>query len=58
MVAPTKQRISGRLRDGTFQMLRAVREFAPGTTDKVVLETADESNLLLLTEDKDFGEMV
>ncbi len=38
--------------------VQAVRELAPGTTDKVVLETADKSNVLLLTEDKDFGEMV
>lgn len=38
--------------------VQAVREFAPGTTDKVVLETADESKVILLTEDKDFGEIV
>jgi predicted nuclease of predicted toxin-antitoxin system len=38
--------------------VQAVRDFAPATTDKVILETADKANVLLLTEDKDFGEMV
>ena len=36
----------------------AVSEMDPGVTDDVVLALANERNALLLTEDKDFGELV
>lgn len=36
----------------------AVVEMKPGISDDEVLEIANKLNLLLLTEDKDFGELV
>jgi predicted nuclease of predicted toxin-antitoxin system len=35
-----------------------VAEMAPGVSDETVLATANEKNALLLTTDKDFGELV
>jgi predicted nuclease of predicted toxin-antitoxin system len=46
-----------RLRQDGLTVL-AVREDSPGVTDRIVLETADKASVILLTEDKDFGEMV
>ena len=36
----------------------AVSDMEPGVTDDVVLALANERNALLVTEDKDFGELV
>ena len=38
--------------------LRAIAEEIPGVTDDEVLDFAVETDRVLLTEDKDFGEMV
>ena len=38
--------------------MQAIRELAPGTADTAVLEIAEKSKVILLTEDKDFGELV
>lgn len=35
-----------------------VAEMEPGITDEIVLKRANEHNALLITEDKDFGELV
>ena len=35
-----------------------IAELEPGVTDDVVLRRANESNMLLVTADKDFGELV
>ena len=35
-----------------------VSEFAPGINDDKVLDLANQSGALLVTEDKDFGELV
>jgi predicted nuclease of predicted toxin-antitoxin system len=35
-----------------------VREFAPGSDDDVVLQLSAAQQRILLTEDKDFGELV
>ena len=35
-----------------------IAEMAPGISDDVVLETANREGVLLLTADKDFGELV
>lgn len=35
-----------------------VAEMEPGISDDVVLQRANEQNALLITEDKDFGELV
>ena len=35
-----------------------VKEIAPGTDDETVLQTAADQKRILLTEDKDFGELV
>jgi predicted nuclease of predicted toxin-antitoxin system len=35
-----------------------IAEMEPGITDEAVLERANEKNALLLTADKDFGELV
>lgn len=45
------------LRQDGHQVL-AVAEMDPGITDDAVLEAANERNALLLTADKDFGELV
>jgi predicted nuclease of predicted toxin-antitoxin system len=39
-------------------VVQAIREFAPGSSDEVVLDTAEKAKVILLTEDKDFGELV
>lgn len=36
----------------------AIAESAPGTADELVLRNADTAGVLLLTADKDFGELV
>lgn len=35
-----------------------VAEYAPGITDNVVLESTNEEGRILITRDKDFGELV
>jgi predicted nuclease of predicted toxin-antitoxin system len=35
-----------------------IAEFDPGVDDKLVLQTASDSGVLLITADKDFGELV
>jgi hypothetical protein len=35
-----------------------VAELAPGVSDEIVLNRANEGNALLITADKDFGELV
>ena len=45
------------LRDEGFSVLY-IAEAAPSTTDPEVLEMASEAGALLLTSDKDFGEIV
>jgi predicted nuclease of predicted toxin-antitoxin system len=45
------------LRDAGHDVL-SIREIAPGMKDEQVLQTANDSNALLLTCDKDFGELV
>ena len=46
-----------RLRQDGHSVLH-VTEMEPGITDEVVLHRANEHSALLLTEDKDFGELV
>jgi len=46
-----------RLRDAGHDVLYAA-EIAPGATDSKVLRRAHDDTRLLLTEDKDFGELV
>ncbi|MGH7064185.1 MAG: DUF5615 family PIN-like protein [Stellaceae bacterium] len=46
----------GRLRDGGHDVLYAA-EMASGATDAEVMRQALRNNRLLLTEDKDFGEL-
>ena len=45
------------LRDRGFDVLY-IAELNPGIPDSAVLERANQGNALLLTEDKDFGELV
>ncbi len=51
------QPIVARLRDDGHDVL-AVAEMQPSLFDEAVLARADESGSLLLTADKDFGELV
>ena len=46
-----------RLRAGGFDVI-SVGETRSGTTDNDVLETADADGCILITEDRDFGELV
>jgi predicted nuclease of predicted toxin-antitoxin system len=50
-------RIVDRLRHGGHDIL-SIAEFAPGTPDELVLANANTEGVLLLTADKDFGELV
>lgn len=50
-------RIVDRLRLAGHDVL-AIAESAPGTPDDQVLARADETGIVLLTADKDFGELV
>lgn len=52
-----ERQIVERLRREAHDVLY-VAEMEPGVTDDVVLRRASESNLLLVTADKDFGELV
>jgi predicted nuclease of predicted toxin-antitoxin system len=49
--------IVGQLRDSGHDVLY-VAEIASGTADSNIVERADQEHRLLLTEDKDFGELV
>jgi predicted nuclease of predicted toxin-antitoxin system len=49
--------VVARLRDNGHDVLY-VSEIAPGTSDSDIVERADQEHRLLLTEDKDFGELV
>lgn len=49
--------VIARLRQHGHEVL-AVAEMEPGIEDPVVLSRANERNALLVTEDKDFGELV
>ena len=49
--------VIARLRQHGHEVL-AVAEMEPGIEDRVVLSRANERNALLVTEDKDFGELV
>ena len=51
------RQIVERLRRDGFEVLY-VAEMEPGITDSVVLERANERTALLVTADKDFGELV
>lgn len=51
------QPIVGRLRQAGHSVLY-VAEMEPGISDDVVLERAQQADALLLTADKDFGELV
>jgi predicted nuclease of predicted toxin-antitoxin system len=46
-----------RLRDRAFDVVSIV-ETRPGATDKDVLEIANAGGCILITEDRDFGELV
>ena len=48
--------VIARLRDAGHQVL-AVAEMEPGIPDEVVLQLANREEAMLLTEDKDFGEL-
>ncbi len=45
------------LRDNSFY-IEYVAEMDPGISDKKVLQIAKEKDLILITADKDFGELV
>jgi predicted nuclease of predicted toxin-antitoxin system len=49
--------IVARLRDSGHDVLY-IADIAPGTSDSDIVERADQERRLLLTEDKDFGELV
>ena len=51
------QRIVQLLRDAELQ-IHSVAEIAPGTSDESVIEFAVDKRSIILTDDKDFGEMV
>ncbi|MCG3163454.1 MAG: hypothetical protein JMDDDDMK_04881 [Acidobacteria bacterium] len=51
------QQIVDRLREEGHDVL-FVTEMEPGITDDIVLGRANEKNALLITADKDFGELV
>ncbi len=51
------QQIVARLRDDGHDVLY-IAELAPGINDDEVLEAANQHDALLLTADKDFGELV
>lgn len=51
------QPIVAALRNAGFDVVY-IAELAPGVSDQFVLQQADESGALLITADKDFGEMV
>ena len=46
-----------RLRDGGHNVLH-MAEIAPGVPDSDIVKRADQDHRLLLTEDKDFGELL
>ncbi len=48
--------IVGRLRDAGHEVI-SVAEIVAGITDDVVLNLANQESAILLTEDKDFGEL-
>jgi predicted nuclease of predicted toxin-antitoxin system len=49
--------IVGKLRHNGYNVLY-IAEFAPSIDDETVLYQANQNRALLLTEDKDFGELV
>jgi predicted nuclease of predicted toxin-antitoxin system len=51
------KQIVERLRQDGHEVLY-VAEMEPGITDEIVLQRANERDALLITEDKDFGELV
>ena len=51
------RRVVGRLRQSGHQVWY-VSEMEPGITDEAVLELANREGAVLLTADKDFGELV
>jgi len=52
-----ERQVIERLRRDGHEVLY-IAEMEPGVTDDVVLERANETAALLITADKDFGEMV
>ena len=52
-----ERQVVARLREDGFHVLY-VAEMEPGVTDDVVLERANHVAALLLTADKDFGELI
>ena len=50
-------RLVERLRAAGFD-LASVRETRPGSSDKDILDEADSDDRVLVTEDRDFGELV
>jgi predicted nuclease of predicted toxin-antitoxin system len=50
------QIVEGLRRNG--HLVRYIAEMEPGISDESVLELANQENLLLLTADRDFGELV
>lgn len=51
------QLVIERLRSGGFDII-AVREIRPGASDGSVLEMARAQSRILITEDRDFGELI
>lgn len=51
------QQIVDYLRKNGYDVLY-VEEMAPGISDEIVLSEANKANSLLITADKDFGEMI
>lgn len=51
------RQIVERLRQDGYQVLY-VAEMEPGVTDEIVLARANEQDALLITADKDFGELI
>jgi predicted nuclease of predicted toxin-antitoxin system len=49
--------VIGRLRDRGFDVV-SIGEIRPGAADKDVLEIATARDCILITEDRDFGELV
>jgi predicted nuclease of predicted toxin-antitoxin system len=52
-----ERQIVEKLRKNGHHIL-SIAEIDPGTTDEKILEKANEQKAILMTEDKDFGEMV
>src|SRR5437764_8614200 len=54
----TDARLITRLRDLGHDALRVGRDYPPGLPDEQVLSTAISEQRILITEDRDFGELI